>query len=1044
MTKHNNLRKHLIATSVISALGFSSAPAFSAENDGAQQEEQEVIVVRGIRGSLVASMANKRFANSVVDTITATDIGKLPDATIADSLQRITGVQISRSGGEGSSANIRGVAQVMTTLNGEQMLSAGSVTTVQPNFADIPSTMVSGIDVIKSSEAKTLTGGISGTIDLKTNRPFKLDEGYTVLGKVEATQGSMGKETDKTFSAFAGYNLDNKIGATLNLSYADVYLADYLVGSAGGDWGANASETSGFVESNIDATGDGDTNDVFYAFQGHQAANRFIDRERMGANASFQYQLTDALQLTADVFYTEMDEHQYTAGFIASNSWQSVWGWFTPTMEDGILTGATPHEKIIEGEVVDGNYYSFQSGELQARRTMVHSETDWIKKEALNTNLELSYEGDSFTANLRWAHGEASNNNQLSVVDAYINDGCQAGATYKSAEYLATPEDQRTCAQSPVNPWGYKGELATLPDGTPVEGSFTQIPIGISYTADNQHWDLPMMPTADGTGEERLGSNINRYSVTSSNLTGTNSNATLDVLRLDTKWFIDGNFVQSIDTGVRYGIREIEKTGWIGGVAKTNQYGDAFLARWKDSASQAPTTLESYIPLISFTDPLMDGKITQISDFQGSSGLDGLYFVDPKAMDNPLEYHNAVYGTNIQAPDAANTYDLEETTSTFYVQANIDGELSGGTIDIPFSGNIGFRYIRTEFDINQSETGSDNIATFNGQDYIMAGSLGMLATPAGKLNTPRSYNDLLPAINISFDLDSDEKLRFAYNKTMTTHNTDQLAGGITVNRIIGCNIQQDDGSSVFCATSASQKGNPYLDPWRSSNIDLSYEWYFSETGMFNIGAFYMDIESFIVQSEVELPIPDTDGVVRGYVPENPPRFKGTVTTTTPANSPDGGTIRGLEVGYQQGFDFLPGKLSGLGLTANYTWSPSTSGSVDYYGKDTPMSDNSEHQANLAVWYEKDGLQARIASNYRSKKFISIRNVNNEYQFAKFQEPTLYVDASVSYDFNEQITLSLQGTNLTEESQAQYFQWEDMVDKRYYNERRLTLGLQVRL
>lgn len=1044
MTNNYKLTKNLLASSIIAALGLGTNTALAEAETGVKEQDQEVIVVRGIRGSIIASMANKRFAGSVVDSITATDIGKLPDATIADSLQRITGVQISRSGGEGSSANIRGIAQVMTTLNGEQMLSAGSITTVQPNFSDIPSTMVSGIDVLKSSQAKTLTGGISGTIDLKTNRPFKLEDGYTVLGKIEATRGSMGKQTDKTISAFAGYNLNNEIGVTLNLSYADVYLADYLVGSAGGDWGSNASETSSFVNENLDATGDQDTNDVFYAFQGHQASNRFIARERMGANASFQYQLNDALQLTADVFYTDMDEHQYAAGFIASNSWQSVWGWFTPEITDGELTGATPHEKIIDGQIVDGNYYSFQSGELQARRTMSNSNTTWIKKEALNTNIELSYEHDNFNANLRWIHGEGANDSQNSAVDAYINNGCQAGATYKSAEYLAIPDNEKTCSLSPVNPWGYAGNLAQEPDGTVVEGSYTQIPIGIKYTADNQHWDLPQMPALDGSGTERFGSNIDRYSLTSSNLTGSNSNATLDALRLDSQWYIDSNFVSTVDTGIRYGKREIEKTGWIGGLAQTNQYGDAFLARWKDSASQAPTTLESYIDPISFNDPVMAGKITKISDFQGTSGLQSLYFVDPKAMSNPLAYHTEVYGTHVQAPDAANTYDLEETTSTFYVQANIEGELSGASLDIPFTGNVGFRYIRTEFDINQSETGKDDIATFNGQDYIMSGSLGMRAAPAGSLNTQRSYNDLLPAVNLAFELSPEEKLRFAYNKTMTTHNTDTLAGGITVNRIIGCNIQASDGSSVFCATGASQGGNPYLDPWRSTNFDLSYEWYFNETGMFNLGLFYMDIESFIIQSEVELPIPDTDGVVRGYVPENPPRFKGTVTTTTPANSPEGGSIRGLEVGYQQGFDFLPGAFSGLGLTANYTWSPSTSGSVDYYGKDTPMNDNSEHQANLALWYEKDGVQARIASNYRSKKFMSIRNVNNEYQFAKFQEPTLYIDASISYDFTDNITVSMQGTNLTEESQAQYFQWEDMVDKRYYNERRLTLGLQVRM
>ena len=157
-----------------------------------QEEAVEEVIVTGIRGAAMRSIDIKRNAGSVVDAITATDIGKLPDATIADSLQRVPGIQITRTGGEGTGVNIRGNSNVTTTLNGEQMLAAGSITTVSPNFADIPSTMVSGIEVFKSAEAKNVVSGLAGTINLKTNRPFLLDDGLTALGKVEVVQGSLG------------------------------------------------------------------------------------------------------------------------------------------------------------------------------------------------------------------------------------------------------------------------------------------------------------------------------------------------------------------------------------------------------------------------------------------------------------------------------------------------------------------------------------------------------------------------------------------------------------------------------------------------------------------------------------------------------------------------------------------------------------------------------------------------------------------------------------------------------------------------------------
>lgn len=1024
-----NFQLSLVSSAILSSLMLMSPAAMAAEQEN--EEEIEVIEVVGIRGSVIRSMNDKRYSENVVDTINSTDIGKLPDATIADSLQRITGIQISRSGGEGTSVNIRGVSQVMTTLNGEQMLSAGSITTLQPNFADIPSTLVSGLEVIKSPQAKTLTGGLSGTINLKTNRPLMLDEGYTFVGKAEGVEGSMGDDTDVKLSMFGGYNYNDDTGFSISISHDKVNLADYLVGSAGNEWGNNASESTNFVADNIDVNGNGTTNDIFYAFQGHQASNRFIERERDGLNLSFEHRFNDKWSIVSDMFYTDMTEHQYQAGFIASQAWQPETGWMTVD-EDGY----TAHENIIlvDGKPVvqEGTYNSFQSGILHARRTMVHSETHLIEKEALNTNLELNYDnGEDLTLNFRWVYGDATNNRQTSYVDAYVNDGSQAGATYKGAGGEV---------ESWVNPWGYSGELATLPDGTVVEDSYTQIPVGIDYSGDMQNWALPMMTVYDENQvatQEQFGTNINRYSLTSSNLDGQNQNASLNVFRIDGSFDYEYGDLISVDFGARYGKRDVDSVRWKGLVAKTNAHGDPFLAHWKDSASQAPNTLESYIDPIAFTDPMLEGKVTQISDFQGASGLGSLYFIDPEAMANPLAFHEEIYGTIIQMPDPANMYDLEEETTTLYFQTNFSGEF----FDMNYSANAGLRYIKTEYDINQTETGQGNTVTYSGVEYIIDGALGAPSPIGATLNTVRSYDDYLPAVNVKLDLTEDMVLRFAYAKTMTSHNTDQLAGGITVNRTLGCGLKSDDGADIFCATAANQSGNPYLDPWRSSNFDLSYEWYFSSAGMFNLGLFYMDIESYTERTTEMLPIPDSDGVVRGY-DLNSGEFTGLTPVTTIANG-EGGSIEGMEVGIQQGFDFLPGVWGGFGVTANYTYSPSESGSKDYYGDDTPMADNSEHQSNLALWYERDGIQARIAHNYRSKKFMWITN-KDPYQFARYQKPTHYIDASISYELNDAVTFSLQGTNLTEEQQEEYIQWEDNIDKRYINERRYTVGLQLKL
>ncbi len=1025
---NNKLKPSLLALAVsvgLSASGTALAQDSASDGNSASGDETEIILVRGLRSSIVQSMNNKRFADSVTDSITSTDIGKLPDATIADSLQRVTGVQINRSGGEGTSVNIRGANQVGVTLNGEQMLSAGSVTTVQPNFADIPSTMVSGLDVLKSTQAKNIAGGISGLIDIKTYRPFMLEDGFTLNTKAEFTDGSMGEQTDEGISAFFGYNDDSSFGATLNVSFSNKNLADYVTGSTGNDWGFIATEANGFVVDNVDATGDGDSNDVFYSFQGHQAGNQFLERDRVGVNGSFQWQITESLQLIGDVFYTDMEEHRAQSSFIASMAWQAATGWFNPASG-----GLTEHEHIAAGEALSGNLYSFRKGTLQARRTMVHSEADAIEKEAINTNLELHFDnGGDFSGKLRWIHGEARHDNAINVIDAYINSGSQVGAVYRGEGGVPL---------SDVNPWGYDGINAQLPDGTEVPDSFTMIPIGIDYTGGNQAWSLPDTQVIDGeTVTEVFGSNINRYSATSGSLTGAKRDAELNVFRVDATYNADWGHVSTVDAGLRYGERSVQQEAWIGGVARTNAYGDAFLSRWKDSASRAPETGESFLAPISFVSLQEKGYISQVDDFQGTSGLGSLFFVDPQKMKDPLAWANDVYGQNIQSPDGANTYNVDEETNEAFLQVNLSGEIAG----IEYRGNIGARYIKTKLDIDQSELGINGQATYNGVTYILDGALGMLPPAAGKINSMREYTDFLPSVNLSFDIVEDQILRFSYTENVTPHNTNNLAGGVNITRILACDLQKPDGTSIFCATQASQQGNPQLDPWRSTNYDLSYEWYFSETGMFSVAAFYLDFESTLESTTVQLPWPDSDGTVRGY-DLTTGEFTGLVPTTTQANAA-GGSVKGLELSYQQGFDFLDGFWSGFGTTANYTYSPTESSNLDYYGNGTPLSDNSEHQANLALWYEQDAIQARVAANYRSKTYTGQRSLG-DYQFAKYTAATLYLDASVSYDINDNFSVSLQGTNLTEETRENYYQWEDNIDKTFYNERRLTLSVQYRM
>src|SRR5690554_4440071 len=317
MNQMFNFKKTLIATTIASLTGASGI-AFA-------QAPVEEVVVRGVRAAQVTSVSIKRDAASVVDGISAEDIGKLPDVTISDSLQRIPGVQIRRSAGEGSSVNIRGLPQVVTQLNGEQYLGANSVVSTQPNFGDIPSQLFRDADVYKSAIANLGNTGITGTINLKTYRPFDFDEGLTFAGGAELQQGSDTKETDPGINGLFNWQ-NEKIGLMVAATYANVNLSNSYNGLNTGSPG-DAGWTSRFSDT---AVGLDDQGRRYVGSQGFSAWNQVTERERLGVNASLQVDLGEGFILTTDWFYTDQEEYNRKVGVSATNKWQGD-NWFVPT-----------------------------------------------------------------------------------------------------------------------------------------------------------------------------------------------------------------------------------------------------------------------------------------------------------------------------------------------------------------------------------------------------------------------------------------------------------------------------------------------------------------------------------------------------------------------------------------------------------------------------------------------------------------------------------------------------------------------------------------
>ena len=357
-------------TAIAALLLGASGAAVQAQAQTTDQSV-ETVVVLGVRGAEQKAVDVKRNASSIQDSIVAEDIGKLPDTTISDSLQRITGVQIDRSAGEGGAVNIRGLPEVGTLLNGEAFLTVGSIVSVQPNFGDIPSSLFAGADVIKSPTANLLNSGITGTIDLKTRRPEDLQSGWTFAGAADATHGDVSNKFEPELSGLIGYN-GGKWGLVASASYSDVTLEDSTDGMdqyggqiAAEDSGAATSwdgiittwniNVPGFPTAfptspapgvhlmtplacpkngngtyktyqatgcAVDINGDGLSNGAFYTSENFTVIQKLVERQRLGFTTSLQADLGEGFSITADMFYTSQTQYLRQNGYqLNSASW---------------------------------------------------------------------------------------------------------------------------------------------------------------------------------------------------------------------------------------------------------------------------------------------------------------------------------------------------------------------------------------------------------------------------------------------------------------------------------------------------------------------------------------------------------------------------------------------------------------------------------------------------------------------------------------------------------------------------------------------------
>jgi len=338
-----------LAAAVAVALGATAfSPVVVAQDD----EFIEEVVTTGIRGSLMRSMDVKRSATGVVDAISAEDIGKFPDANLAESLQRITGVSIDRQRGEGSQVTVRGFGPEynLVTINGRQMPTHNGVNR-SFNFADLASEGVAGVHVYKTGKADVPSGGIGSTINILTPEPLKGEPTFSLAAKAVAdTSSRTGDTVTPEFSGiYLGRFMDDTFGIAITASHQTR------------NNGVNSAVTSGwYTRPGDDVLPDGSTDvrvindenqinrpqtaDESYSIPQNLAYNiAEFESERTNAQLVLQWAPTEDITATVDYIRSEFDLDQ---------TYSDLSAWFSNT------AALSQSSEWTDGPIASPIYYS--------------------------------------------------------------------------------------------------------------------------------------------------------------------------------------------------------------------------------------------------------------------------------------------------------------------------------------------------------------------------------------------------------------------------------------------------------------------------------------------------------------------------------------------------------------------------------------------------------------------------------------------------------------------------------------------------------------
>ncbi len=985
-TFQQNFRVKPLAAAVASVITLTTGSMAFAQEEGGDE-----IVITGIKASLQAAMDIKRDSAGVVDAISAEDMGKFPDTNLAESLQRITGVSISRSNGEGSQITVRGFGAEnnMITLNGRTMPAASTFNgdgggSRAFDFANIASEGVSGVEVYKTGKANITTGGIGATVNIKTAKPLD-KEGFAGSVGVKAVMDSTNRVGDDVTPELSGLvswaNSDSTFGVGLSVSHQERDSGS--VGATVNDWNirtwdsinaparmwnnANTKVNNAPKEGQLYAR----PNDLRYEFTDTQ-------RTRDNAQLTLQFAPTEDFKGTVDYTFAEN---------VIEEALGQTGNW--------MQTGDKLQEITFDSQTIATPIYARESYPNGVDEGF---EQQW--REQTNTL-------GSFGINLEYQVSDA-----LSLrLDAHDSEMHSRG---------------------------------TGPFGT---GSI-RMGLGAPTVVAREWWFGSEFPTY-----------LNKYDDTKGGNTGY------------TKPGVNGKTDNLDVSSSMFNLRQADQKSTITQVKGdgTYKFDDKsqfdFGIESKEMESHSLNYAAENVALGNWNAgyPGEFGNLVQPFNIQGEfddwTPKAGGYGFKANATDLYVAAQKIPRYASILPAKMKQTSDnlVNEKTTAAYFQFKLGGDF--GTM--PFSILTGLRYETTDVEASSLSSAYKTVWEDNNDVAIRVDS----SKPSTFETDDASYDNLLPSLDFTLNISDDLVGRFSTSKTIARAPLGQLG-------VSASGFGSGGGSTYLGAVPVANNTNTALLPLESTNVDVSLEWYYNDSSYVSAGLFQKNVKNFIGSERINGSLLGIRNATNGPRIEAAAaalkakgialnddtlfnqavytqfgkgsadwiaKFGGSDYTGTDAqnfflanhagwdiesndtdpltvfstNTPNNGKeakIYGAEFAVQHFFGD-----TGFGVQANYTL---VRGDVGFNNEGSftqsqfalvGLSDT----ANLVAMYEKDGIQARIAYNWRDE-YLAETNRGGSAN-PRYIEAYSQIDLNVSYEVTEALTVSFEGLNITGEN-----------------------------